>query len=309
MFEYHPRDEHLFDGVTIPEPESLFEDKSHRSVASRDFGSTVSGRGKGRCELTKMIKPDHPTGQLDITGMTERQATEAAYQKYLKDYLRTVKAVDDNVGRLLDYLEAKDLLDDTLIVYSSDQGMFLGEHDYNDKRWIYTEALQMPLLARYPREVKPGTVVDSVISNIHFAPTFLDYAGLSPESSMPGRSFRAILRGERQEDWPNIVYYRYWMHLNGHDNPAHIGICDGRYKLIFFYGLPLDASGAVPQTTPPGWELYDLEKDPEELRNVHNDPEYAAVADAMKTQLFAIKEETGDVDTDPEMLRRIAETP
>lgn len=308
-FEYHPRDERLFDGVTIPEPDSLWEDKSHRSVASRTFGSTVSGRGRGRNELTKMIRHDHRTGTLDITGMSEREATQAAYQKYLKDYLRTVKAMDDNVGRIIDYLDGKNLLDDTLVLYTSDQGMFLGEHDYNDKRWIYTEAFQMPLLVRFPREVRPGSVVEAVISNIDFAPTLLDYAGLEVEPSMPGRSFRGVLQGQTPSDWPGKVYYRYWMHLSGHDNPAHIGICNGRHKLIFFYGLPLNASRAEPRPTPPGWELYDLQNDPEELHNVYNDPACAEVVQAMKDDLLTMKEEVGDIDTDPEMLRRLAETP
>lgn len=308
-FEYHPRYEHILDGVDIPEPNSLWEDKSHRSIATRTYGTSVSERNPVRNAVTLMSDPNYQTGQLDITGLNETERTKAAYQKYLKDYLRTVKGIDDSVGELLDYLEQEDILDDTIIIYTSDQGMFLGEHDYIDKRWIYEEALQMPFLVRYPKEIAAGTVLEDVISNVDFAPTLLDYAGLQKTDVMQGRSFRENIKGNTPTDWPNKIYYRYWMHLTHHDNPAHYGIRTKDYKLIFFYGLPLDAKHALQEPTPPGWELYDLRNDPFELKNVYHDQDYQEVVKDLKTQLLHMKKEVGDEDDRyPELVKRLIET-
>ncbi len=303
FFEYHPRDEHLFDGVEIPEPENLWEDKFHRSDGSRDYGTTVSDSNLRRNYVKMMTDPDYPTGQLDVSGMNSKQRTKAAYQKYLKDYLRTVKAIDDNVGRLLDYLDKNGLAGNTVVIYTSDQGMFLGEHDYIDKRWIFDEAMRMPLVVRYPAEIPAGAVMDSIVSNVDFAPVLLDYAGIKTPVTMQGESFRDVLRGDEPADWPNIVYNRYWMHMAHHDNPAHYGIRTKEYKLVYFYGLPLDASGAVHYPTPEGWEFYDLKKDPGEERNAYDDPAYTDVIAEIKVSLKKLKDDIGDEDTRyPEML-------
>lgn len=305
-FEYHPRYEHLFDGVDIPEPDSLWEDKSHRSDGSREYGVTVSEKNKRRNAVETMSRPDYPTGALDVAGLGPVERTKAAYQKYLKDYLRVVKGIDDNVGRLLDYLDEEGLTDNTVVIYTSDQGMFLGEHDYIDKRWIFEEALQMPLLIRYPKEIEPGTAVEDMLTNVDFAPTLLDYAGFPAPAEMQGRSFRSLLAGHVPTDWPNVLYYRYWMHMAHLDNPAHYGIRTAEYKLIFFYGLPLDASGALPDPTMPGWELYDLKRDPLELQNVYERPEYADIVRSLKKRLFDMKKEVGDEDhLYPELVRRL----
>ncbi len=315
-FEYAERYEHELDGIEIPEPDSLFEDKSHRSDGSRDYGTTVSDRNVRRNAVRTMSREDYPTGSLDIRGLGSRDRTKAAYQKYLKDYLRCVRGIDDGVGRILELLDRDGLRDNTIVIYTSDQGMFLGEHDYIDKRWIYEEALQMPFLVRYPPEIRPGSRSDAVVSNLDFAQTLLDYAGIaapgansaaSAASGMQGRSFRPILAGDEPADWRHIVYNRYWMHMEHHDNPAHYGIRTREHKLIFFYGLPLDANGAQPYVTPPGWELYDLVRDPHELNNVYNDPEYAEVAARLKSELFALKRETGDTDEQyPELQELVA---
>ncbi len=305
-FEYHPRYEHIFDGIEIPEPDSLWEDKSHRSIGSREYGTSVSERNKRRNAVKKMSRPDYPTGVLDITGLDATGRTKAAYQKMLKDYLRTVKGIDDSVGELLNYLEQEGILDDTVVIYTSDQGMFLGEHDYIDKRWIYDEALRMPFLVRYPKEIKSGSVINELVSNIDFAPTLLEYAGLSKTIEMQGDSFRGIANGNPPENWPNRLYYRYWMHMTHHDNPAHYGIRTLDYKLIFFYGLPLDAKDAMPDPTPAAWEFYDLRNDPYELKNVYGDPEYKEIIERMKQQLFEMKKEIGDEDDKyPELLERL----
>jgi arylsulfatase A-like enzyme len=222
--------------------------------------------------------------------------TRQAYQRYLKKYLRCVKGVDDNIQRIVDFLETSGQLDNTIILYSADQGFMLGEHDYIDKRWMYEPSLRMPLIVRYPRLVKPGSTSDAIVNNVDFAPTMLQLAGLSVPGDMQGRSIVPILEGKRPADWRRATYYRYWMHMAHHDNPAHYGVRTERYKLIFFYGLPLDARGAQPEATPAYWELYDLRKDPDEMHNVYADPAYADVVMQLKSELLRLKEELGDQD-------------
>jgi arylsulfatase A-like enzyme len=281
-WRFHPRHAQLLENVEIPEPPSLLEDKSHRSAGSRDFG--------------KGILKDKPNATPD-----ERRA---AYQAYMKNYLRCVAAVDENVGRLLDYLKKENLVNNTIVVFTSDQGMFLGEHNYEDKRWMFEEALQMPFVMRLPGEIEPSRTNDDIITNVDFAPTFLDYARRKPDPEMQGRSFRSNLVGKTPADWPTSLYYRYWMHLAHLDVPAHFGVRTKTHKLIFFYGMPLDARGALPRQTPPGWELYDLEKDPQELKNVYQDPAYAETVRQLKAELFRLKKLYGDTDEKyPELLK------
>lgn len=303
-FEYQPKYENLFDGIEIPEPDSLWEDKSHRSIGSREYGTTVSEWNQRRNAVQTMSRSDYATGPLDIAGLDAVGRTKAAYQKYLKDYLRCIKGIDDSVGQLLDYLDREGLAENTVVIYTSDQGMFLGEHDYIDKRWIFEEALQMPFLIRYPKEINPGTMVDDIMTNVDFAPTLLDYAGLEKTAKMQGQSCRQVLKGDTPDHWSNRLYYRYWMHMAHHDNPAHYGIRTKEYKLIFFYGLPLDATDALPNPTPASWELYDLVKDPQEMCNVYDRPEYSGVVQNLKEQLSAMKKEVCDEDDKyPEMLK------
>jgi len=288
----------LYSDVEIPEPESLWEDKSHRSPGSRDYGLTVS-----QTLVSQMQEPNYPTGPLDTTDMDERQKTRAAYQKYLKDYLRCVAAIDENVGKLLDFLSNEKLDADTVVIYTSDQGLFLGEHGYIDKRWMYEESLRMPFLVRYPKEIKPGTVNDDIIINADFAPIFLDYAGAPAPSDMQGTSFRSNLQGRTPGDWRTSIYYRYWQHG---DRPAHYGLRTKRNKLIFFYGLPLDMKGADKEPTKVGWELYDLKTDPFELNNVYDHPAYGKVLKKLKAELLEKKKELGDTDDKyPEMVELV----
>ena len=172
----------------------------------------------------------------------------------MKKYLRTVRGVDDAVARLLQYLEDEGELDNTVVVYTSDQGFMLGEHDYIDKRWMYEESLRIPLLVRHPPTVAAGSRSRAIVNNTDLAPTLLAFAGVAAPDFMQGRSLSPLLRGETPADWRKATYYRYWMHMAHHDNPAHYGIRTEDFKLIFFYGLPLDAPGAAgpPQPNPDG---------------------------------------------------------
>lgn len=286
-FENAERYDWLYENTEIPEPETLWRTPNYGSPATRGTGTSVSKRNARRNMGQHMfVNPDLP----------DRDYTKTAYQRYLKKYLRCVRGVDDNVGRLFAHLKQTGELDNTVIVYTSDQGFMLGEHDYIDKRWMYEESMRMPFLVRYPGVVKEGSRSNALINNADFAPTILEIAGSKPSPGMQGCSFAPILRGAEPRDWRAATYYRYWMHMAHHDNPAHYGIRTKEYKLIFFYGLPLDAAGALQEPTQPGWELYDLRKDSIETTNVYGKAEYAGVVRNLKSELLRLKQEIGDTD-------------
>lgn len=274
LWEYNPKYEHLYEDIEFPEPVSLWEDKSHRSAASRDAGRNILGLA-GRME-----SPTWPTGQLDTTGMDDTAKIKAAYQKYLHDYMRCIASVDESVGRLLDYLDKEGLADDTVVIYTSDQGMFLGEHEYYDKRWIFEDSLRMPFVVRYPGRIRAGSVNSDIVTNVDFAPTLLDFAQEATPADMQGKSFCSNLAGKTPADWPTSMYYRYWMGASG--VPAHYGVRTQRYKLIYYYG------------TPSGWELYDLLKDPLEIKNVYDDPAYAGIVSQTTAELNRLRKYYGD---------------
>ena len=307
LWQYDKRHKELFKGIKIPEPESLYNDGDHGPVKGEKYGSSISNRNIERSMLyqvtTSIGKKKWPTGIIDTVGLTSREKTSAAYQKYLKDYLKTVAAIDENVGRVLKYLDENDLTDNTIVIYTSDQGQFLGEHDYFDKRWMYEESLRMPFLIRYPEKIKAGSTNKDIITNVDFAPTFLDIAEVEAPSSMQGKSFKNIYEGRTPKDWQKSMYYHYWMHMSAHDNPGHYGIRTGRYKLIFFYGLALGKKGAYNVATTPYWELYDLKADPEEMNNLYAKPEYKELIRELKKSLLAKKKEVEDTDDQyPELM-------
>jgi arylsulfatase A-like enzyme len=288
LFENAERYDFLYDDTVIPEPESLRQRGGHGPADGPQYGSSVSKRNPRR-NMGRHLHVD--------AGLSDADYTTAAYQRYLKKYLRTARGVDDNVGRLVAHLKKSGELDNTVIIYTSDQGMMLGEHDYIDKRWMYEESLRMPFIVRYPPAIPADTTCDAIVSNVDFAPTILDFAGEARPDGMQGRSARPLLAGKpAPPDWPDAAYYRYWMHMAHHEVPAHYGIRTADFKLIFFYGLPLDATGAVPTPTPPYWELFDLRKDPQEMHNVYRDPAYAEAVTILKAKLATIKRDVGDDD-------------
>jgi arylsulfatase A-like enzyme len=286
-YENAERYDWLYEDTDIPEPETLWRAPNHGSEATRGTGTSVSKRNTRRNMGHHMFVDSN---------LQDRAYTRTAYQRYLKKYLRCVRGVDDNVGRLLAYLEQSGELENTVLIYTADQGLMLGEHDYIDKRWMYEESMRMPFLVKYPGVVKPGSRSDALINNTDIAPTLLEIAQGSPVETMQGRSFVPVLRGAEPRDWRTATYYRYWMHMAHHDVPAHYGIRTKDYKLIFFYGLPLDAAGAHKAPTRPGWELYDLGKDPQETANVYGRAEYADVIAKLKSELLRMKEQIGDTD-------------
>lgn len=287
-FENAERYDWLYADVEMPEPESLRSRHNHGPQERPLYGTSVSKRNQRR-NMGHHMFVDPKLADEDYTSET--------YQRYLKKYLRCVKGVDDNIGRLLAHLKETGQLENTIIIYTADQGFMLGEHDYIDKRWIYDESLRMPFVVRYPKRFEAGIKVDDVVTNADFAPTLLELAGATTmPKSFDGRSFVSNLEGNTPGDWPQASYYRYWMHMTHHDNPAHFGIRTKNFKLIYFYGRPLDANGALPEPTEPYWELYDLQSDPQEMNNVYSVPEYRADRERLKAELRQLKIEVGDTD-------------
>ncbi len=302
MFQNAPRFDKFLADVDVPEPPSLYENGKHGSVATRGendsqihkLGTSVSKRHTRR-NMGKHMRVDPK--------LPDKEYTHQAYQRYLKRYLRCVKGVDENVGRLLAYLKEEGILDNTIILYTSDQGMMLGEHDYIDKRWMYEESLRMPMLVRHPATIEAGSRSDAIINNTDFAPTILDLAGAKAPDYMHGRSFAPILRGKTPADWRKATYYRYWMHLAHHANPAHFGARTKEHKLIFFYGT--STNGRNP--TQPGWELYDLKKDPHEMNNVYKDPKYAPVIKELKAEMLRLRKKFNETDQKYPEIRKVIE--
>ena len=221
--------------------------------------------------------------RLKLTG---DELLEWKYQHYLKDYLRCILSVDENVGRVLDYLDEQGLTENTIVVYTSDQGFYLGEHGWYDKRFMYEESLSMPLLMRYPAGIQAGQVAGEMVMNLDFASTFLDYAGIKAPSEMQGVSLRNIVEGHTPEDWRESIYYHYYEHPHGwHNVKRHYGVRTERYKLIHFYQDDV-------------WELFDLEKDPSEMNNVYSDPAYKKVVQETRLELIRLQKRYGDVEID-----------
>jgi len=320
---WQPGPEHLtmYDDTDIPEPETLFDDYSTRSEAAREQAMTVAEHLYFAYDLK--VSPPRPDDETDrrlwkntfgrLTGEQKKRWNEAygpgneafreaglrgrdlvrwRYQRYIKDYLRCIASVDDNVGRLLDHLDSSGLAENTVVVYTSDQGFFLGDHGWFDKRFMYEEALRMPLLIRYPGVTEPGSVNDDIVLNLDFAPTFLDIAGVPVPGDMQGRSLLPLLEGETPRDWRTSMYYHYYEYPGAHSVKRHYGVRTRRYKLIHFY-YDIDA-----------WELYDLERDPDELNNVYDDPSYAGVVNELKSELEQLRRLYGDSD---ELAKRILE--
>jgi arylsulfatase A-like enzyme len=279
LWQYAPRHAEMYSDETIPVPETFWDDFGGRpgtgsksaTIAPSLVERMVSGkRGQG-----------WPTGNLDVTGLDERQRKKAAYQKYVKDYLRCVAGIDESVGRLYSYLKNEGILDNTLVIYTSDQGMYVGEHGFYDKRLMLEEALKMPFIARYPGAVRSGEVSDAIVNNVDFAPTLLDFAGLKVPAPMQGRSFWPVLCGKAATHRKASFYAFYSSGVS-----KHYGIRTDRHKLIVF----ADSSTR---------ELYDLRDDPNEVNNRYNDPDCASLVRQMERRLQQAIE---DVDIAPDQL-------
>jgi arylsulfatase A-like enzyme len=198
----------------------------------------------------------------------------------MHDYLGCIKAVDESVGRLLEFLNEQQLADNTIVVYASDQGFYLGEHGWFDKRWIFEESLRTPCVVRWPGVTKPGTTSDDLVSNVDFAETFLDAAGIAIPADMQGRSLKPVLAGDTPADWRKSFYYHYYEYPVPHRVRPHYGVVTDRFKLVRFYGADTDY-----------WELFDRQSDPHELTSVYGQPDYAARQAELEKELSRLREE------------------
>jgi N-acetylglucosamine-6-sulfatase len=301
-FENAPRYQKYLANVEIPEPPTLYDvPSSFGSIATRGYkdeltphiGTSIGKRNLRRSYAVDLKQrfPEELPANYDVAKLSERETTRLAYQAYLRKYLRCVKGVDDNLERLFDYLKAEGLYDNTVIIYTGDQGFWLGENDYQDKRWAYDPSMRMPFIVRYPKTIKAGTRSDAIVENVDYPALMLDFASIPAPGSMQGRSFKSICEtGREPKGWKQAAYYRYWMHMAHHDNPGVLAIRNKTHKLIYYYGCNYDGG----YRTPPGWELYDLKKDSAEINNVYDDPAYAPVRDRLKKQLAALREKVGD---------------
>ncbi|TLX78469.1 sulfatase [Labilibacter sediminis] len=304
-----PRYKDFLKDVKVPEPFNLHDDNS--------------GQGKWAQSAFNKIGKDMQAFDIGTEipeGLTGEELTSFKYQHFIKRYLACCKAVDDNVGKLLEYLDESGLAKNTIIIYTSDQGFFLGEHGWYDKRLIYEEGLRMPFVVRYPNVIMANKEVKNLVVNTDFAPTFLDFAGVDIPEDMQGVSLKPILISKKKiKDWRKSVYYRYWMHMTDVGVPAHYGIRTERYKLTYYYGLPLGMRGTARRIdlynkesgmikpTPSEWEFFDLKKDPFEMNNLYGNPKYDKVIDELKEQLKTQKNSLGDSDeTYPELQKQTA---
>lgn len=298
---WDPGPEHLtlYDDMSIPEPATLFDDYADRTSAARTQEMTIADHLDER-DLKFEAPPELDEQQLarwNAAYEPKNEAFRAAnltgddlvrwkYQRYIKDYLRTIASIDDNLGRVLDYLDQTGLADNTVVVYTSDQGFFLGDHGWYDKRWMYEESLRIPLVVRWPGVVQPGSQNWDLVQNLDFAATFLDAAGVEPPSSMQGRTLLPLLRGATPADWRDAIYYQYFEYPGWHAVRRHYGVRTQRFKLIHYYEID-------------EWELFDLERDPDELHSVYGDPEYAGVVEQLKQRLDELRAEYNAPEQDP----------
>jgi len=306
-----PKYLHMYDDVTIPEPDNLFDNYEGRGTAAKQQDMTIAETMTAfDLKLTppKNLTPeqlkvwnaayDPKNEAFHNANLTGKDLVRWKYQRYMKDYLRCIASVDDNVGRMLDYLEESGLAKNTIVIYSSDQGFYLGDHGWFDKRFMYEESFRMPFLVRWPGVIKPGSVNNELVSNLDFAETFLDLAGAAIPDDMQGVSLVPLFKGNADK-WRDSLYYHYYEFYNdrrsAHMVRRHNGVRTKRFKLIDFYNLG-------------EWELYDLKKDPREMTNVYADPEYAQVVTDLKKELkrlqaqYQVPDDTGSVDKNPPSL-------
>jgi len=278
--------ETLWDAIEMPYPATFNDTYEGRELTAGDTEMTMEyfSRRDMKLERPKDLKKGKESIKWDFygakpgeivqpDGMSNEEGRKWRYQNYIKDYLACVKSVDDNVGRVLKYLKENNLEENTIIVVTSDQGFYLGDHGFFDKRFIYEESLRMPFMVKYPGKIKAGSVNEDIITNIDFAPTLLELAGISTTQKMQGTSFVPVLEGNTPKYWQDAMYYHYYEFPFWHHVQPHYGIRTQKYTLAHFY-YNIDV-----------WELYDLEKDPGQVNNIYNDPNYAEVTTELKLKL------------------------
>lgn len=292
----------MYDDLTIPEPETLFDNYEGRAKPAHDQDMTIDKT------MTDHDLKFLPPGYLNeeqlaawkaayepknetfrAANLSGKELVRWKYQRYIKDYLRCIASVDDNIGRVLDYLDASGLADNTIVIYCSDQGFYLGEHGWFDKRWMYEESLRTPFIVRWPGVTKPGSVNGTdIVSPLDFAETFCEIAGVEVPADMQGRSLVPVLEGKTPPDWRTVFYYQYYEFPGSHDVARHYGVTDGRHKLIHYYQDGVDE-----------WEQFDLASDPQELKNVYGSESAAPETARLQAELKRLRKELKVPTEDP----------
>jgi arylsulfatase A-like enzyme len=299
--EWTPDEKHRkqFENLHIPEPANLRDDYAGRTDAIHEQQQSVF-KDMTRQDLKLVPPADLPASErmrwlqtkpteveTVVNGvkktLTGKELEDWKYQRYMQDYLACVQSVDDNIGRLLDWIDSNGLKENTVVIYTSDQGFFLGEHGLFDKRFMYEESLRMPFLVRWPAGIKPGSTSDAIGINCDFAPTFLDLAGVPTPADMQGRSYVPVWKGKKPANWRQSMYYRYYHDPGDHNTRAHYGVRTATHKLIYFWKKDQ-------------WECYDLVADPHEMHNIYNDPKAQKVVADLKKELYRLKKEVKDDD-------------
>lgn len=299
--EWTPDEKHrkMFENRHIPEPANLRDDYAGRTDALHEQQQSVfrdmtrfdlkipppPGMSAAEGRKWQSVKPTEVETVVDGVRKTLRgkELEDWKYQRYMQDYLACVQSVDDNMGRMLDWLDSNGLRDNTVVIYTSDQGFFLGEHGLYDKRFMYEESLRMPFLVRWPAGIRPGATSDAIGINCDFAPTFLDLAGQTVPADMQGSSFVPVWKGRKPRNWRRSMYYRYYHDPGDHNTRAHYGVRTATHKLIYFWKKDQ-------------WECYDLVKDPSEMHNIYNDPAAQRTVAMLKRELYRVKKEMNDDD-------------
>lgn len=299
--EWTPDEKHrkMFENLRIPQPGNLRDDYAGRTDALREQQQSVfrdltrfdlklkppAGLSGGDLRQWLMAKPNEV--EIEVDGVKKtlagRELEDWKYQRYMQDYLACVQSVDDNMGRLLDSLDANGIAENTVVIYTSDQGFFLGEHGLFDKRFMYEESLRMPFLVRWPAGIRPGSTSQAIGINCDFAPTFLDLAGQPTPGDMQGRSFLPVWKGKTPGNWRHSMYYRYYHDPGDHNTRAHYGVRTDTHKLIYYWKKDQ-------------WECYDLKADPEEMHNIYGEPKAQKLVARLKKELYRLKKELKDDD-------------
>jgi arylsulfatase A-like enzyme len=290
-----------YDDVTLPEPDTLFDNYKGRGLAAHQQDMTIAEtmtRGDLKLAAPGNLTPEQrkvwnaaygpKNAAFKKANLKGKDLVRWKYQRYVKDYLRCIASVDDNVGRMLAYLKEEGLADNTIVIYCSDQGFYLGEHGWFDKRWMYEESLRTPMIIRWPGVTKPGSRNEDIVSPIDFAETFCDVAGIDIPADMQGSSLVPVLKGKTPDSWRKSFYYHYYEYPGWHYVRRHYGVADGRYKLIHFYEKDVQQ-----------WELYDLKADPSEMKSVYGDPKYEKVQQRLADELASHRAKLKVPETDP----------
>lgn len=283
----HPYDT-LWQNEKLPEPPTLYDDYKNRAEAAK----------RTTLKLEMINQPTYPHDRLENATWQEQRGH--IYQQYIKSFLRCGRVLDENIGKLIDFLKKNNLYENTIIVYTADQGHFLGEHGFFSKRFMYDESIRMPLIIRYPEYITANSRNKDMIINADFAPTLLEMANIEVPKEIQGRSFLPNIQGNTPSDWRQEIYYHYWQHILHREVAAHIGVRTKKQKLIFYYGLPLGQTAEAP--TPPEWEMFDLVNDPHEMNSIYNLPQFSKTQDSLKHLLKKLQIQYDDQGLEyPEM--------